>query len=249
MSGHNKWSKIRFKKAAQDQKRGKIFTKIIREITIAARMGGSDPNANSRLRLAIDKAFSNNMSKDTVKRAIQRGAGDSGGTLMEDILYEGYGPGGTAVLVKCLSDNRNRTVSDVRHAFTHAGGNLGTKGSVSYLFTEKGLITFPKGSNEDRITEIALESDAEDVIVNNDGTIEVTTTPENFSKTKALIEKNTLTPEYAEITMIPSNKVVLNKETSEKLLRMVDVLDELDDVQDIYTNADIPDDVLDEIEK
>ncbi|MBN1684768.1 MAG: YebC/PmpR family DNA-binding transcriptional regulator [Gammaproteobacteria bacterium] len=244
MSGHSKWANIKFRKAAQDQKRGKVFTKLIREITVAARMGGGDPSTNPRLRLAMDKALSDNMTKDTINRAIARGTGEGSEAAMEEIIYEGYGPGGTAVLVKCLTDNRNRTVAEVRHAFTKAGGNLGTSGSVSYLFTEQGFITFPKGSDEDKITHIALETNAEDVAVNEDGSIDVITAVSDFSNVKQAMEKAGLTPEHAEVTMIPSNKVLLNQETAEKFLRMVDALEELDDVQDVYSNADIPEEVI-----
>ena len=244
MSGHSKWANIKFRKATQDQKRGKIFTKFIREITIAARMGGGDADTNPRLRLAIDKALSNNMTKDAVKRAIDRGTGEGNDTVMDEIVYEGYGPSGVAILVKCLSDNRNRTVAEVRHAFTKAGGSLGTSGSVSYLFKERGLMTFPRGSDENKITEIALEANAEDVLVNEDGSIDVLALLNDFSKLEQAMKEAGLNPEYSEVMMIPSNKISLDQEAAEKLLRLIDSLHELDDVQDVYFNADIPETMI-----
>ncbi len=240
MAGHSKWANIQHRKGKQDAKRGKVFTKLIREITIAARMGGADPGANPRLRLVLDKAFGENMAKDTVERAIKRGAGGLEGENVEEIRYEGYGPAGVAVLVECMTDNRNRTVAEVRHAFTKCGGNLGTEGSVAYLFTKKGVVTFAPGADEDRIMELALEASAEDVANNDDGSIDVTTTPEEFNQLKETMLANKLEPAQAEITYVPANSVALDKETAEKMTRLIDMLEDLDDVQNVYSNADFP---------
>lgn len=237
MAGHSKWANIQHRKGAQDAKRAKVFTKLIREITVAARMGGGDPAANPRLRLAIDKALDGNMSKDTIERAIKKGAGGLEGADMEEIRYEGYGPSGVAVMVDCLSDNRNRTVSEVRHAFSKCGGNLGTDGSVAYLFSKKGVITFAPGSNEDQIMEVALEAGADDVVNNSDGSIDIFTTPENFATVKAFIEKQNLQPANAEVTVLPATYVDVADDVREKLDKLIDMLEDLDDVQDVYTNA------------
>lgn len=247
MSGHSKWANIRFRKGAQDKKRGKLFTKFIREITIAAKTGGGDPDANPRLRAAIDKSLSNNMTKDTIDRAIKRGAGGLEGNDLEEIRYEGYGPNGVAVMVDCLTDNRNRTVAEVRHSFTKCGGNLGTSGSVAYIFTQQGQITFAAGSDEDQIMEIALEAGAEDVLNNEDGSIDVITTAEQFIPVKEALQVKELQPEHAEVTMAPSTEIEVDAESAEKLMRMVDMLEDLDDVQNVYTNADISEAVLAEI--
>ncbi|HHH89242.1 MAG TPA: YebC/PmpR family DNA-binding transcriptional regulator [Aliiroseovarius sp.] len=244
MAGHSKWANIQHRKKAQDAKRGKLFTKLIREITVAARMGGPDPDSNPRLRAAIDKGLGSNMTKDTIERAIKRGAGASDGENYEEVRYEGYGPGGLAVMVDCLTDNRNRTVAEVRHAFTKAGGNLGTDGSVAYLFTKTGTLTFAPGSDEDRIMEVALEAGAEDVQSSEDGSIEVTTTPEEFMNVKDAMTAAGLEPEMAEITMTPSTTVDLDLESAEKVMRLVDTLEDLDDVQNVYTNADFSDEVM-----
>jgi len=244
MAGHSKWANIRFRKAGQDAKRGKIFTKFIREITVAARMGGADTDSNPRLRDAIDKALKANMKRDTVNNAVKRGAGGLDGDNMEVLTYEGYGPGGVAVLVNCLTDNKNRTVAEVRHAFSKAGGNLGTDGSVAYLFTKQGQLTFSKDSDEDKIMEVALEAGAEDIISHEDGSTDIITTPENFPTVKQALLDNKLNPEYDEISMNAAVQVPLDTETAEKLLRMIDMLEDLDDVQDVYFNGDIPDEVL-----
>lgn len=252
MAGHSKWANIKHKKAANDKKRAKVWTKIIREITVAAREGDtSDPNAHPRLRLAVDKALGANMPKDTIERACKRGAGETDGANYEEIRYEGYGPGGIAILADCMTDNRNRTVSEVRHAFTKAGGNLGTDGSVAYMFNKIGSIIYAAGdatdNNEDAIMEIALEAGAEDIVIDEDGSIEVITTPENFANTcKALNEAN-FEPMLAEITMRADILITVDADTAEKLLRLIDVLEDLDDVQDVYFNADIPDEVLEAI--
>ncbi len=244
MAGHSKWANIQHRKKAQDAKRGKLFTKLIREITVAARMGGPDPDSNPRLRAAIDKGLGSNMTKDTIERAIKRGAGASDGENYEEVRYEGYGPGGLAVMVDCLTDNRNRTVAEVRHAFTKAGGNRGADGSVAYLFTKTGTLTFAPGSDEDRIMEVALEAGAEDVQSSEDGSIEVTTTPEEFMNVKDAMTAAGLEPEMAEITMTPSTTVDLDLESAEKVMRLVDTLEDLDDVQNVYTNADFSDEVM-----
>ncbi len=245
MAGHSKWANIKHRKAAQDKKRGKIYTKLIREITVAARTGGGgDPAANPRLRLAVDKALGANMSKDTIDRAIKRGTGEGDDTNYEEVRYEGYGPGGTAVMVDCMTDNRKRTVSEVRHAFTKAGGNLGTDGSVAYLFNRIGLMTYPAGSDEDAIMESALEAGAEDVDTNEDGSIEVSTSYEDFIAVKDAMIAAGQTPEHAEIIEKPTTETVVSEEDAEKIMRLIDTLEELDDVQDVYTNADFSDEVL-----
>jgi YebC/PmpR family DNA-binding regulatory protein len=247
MSGHSKWANIQHRKSAQDKKRGKVFTKIIREITVAARKGG-DVNSNPRLRLAVDKALSQNMTKDTIDRAIKRGVGGVEGANFEDIVYEGYGPGGIAVLVECMTDNRNRTVSEVRYAFTKMGGGLGTTGSVSYLFSKKGQIIFPPGSDEDAIMEKAVDAGAEDVVVNDDQSIEILTLPEAFDTVKQAMLDANLDPVYAEVTMLPSSRVVLDKEAAEKALHLTDMLEDLDDVQSVYSNASISAEVFKDLE-
>ncbi len=248
MAGHSKWANIQHRKKAQDAKRGKLFTKLIREITVAARMGGGDPDANPRLRAAIDKALGANMTKDTIERAVKRGSGASEADNYEEIRYEGYGPSGVAVMVDCLTDNRNRTVSEVRHAFTKAGGNLGTDGSVAYLFTKVGTLTFPAGSDEDRIMEVALEAGADDVVTNDDGSIDVITTPEAFLDVKQAMLDAGLEPEMAEVTMQPSTTVDLDLENAQKVMRLVDTLEDLDDVQNVYTNADFSQEVMEQLQ-
>ena len=247
MAGHSKWANIKHRKAAQDAKRGKIFTKLIRELVVAAKMGGGDVASNPRLRAAVDKALSNNMTRDTVNRAIARGVGGDDDSNMETIVYEGYGPGGTAVMVECLSDNRNRTVSEVRHAFTKSGGNLGTDGSVSYLFTKKGVISYPAGLDEDTVMEAALEAGADDVVVNDDGSIDVFTSPEDFGSVKDALDAAGLEAEMAEVSLIPSTKAELDLETAPTLLRLIDMLEDCDDVQEVYHNGDISDEVADQL--
>lgn len=245
MAGHSKWANIKHRKAAQDKKRGKIYTKLIREITVAARSGGGgDPSANPRLRLAMDKALGANMSKDTIERAIKRGTGEDDDANYEEVRYEGYGPGGTAVMVDCMTDNRNRTVSEVRHAFTKSGGNLGTDGSVAYLFNRLGMLTYPAGSDEDAIMEAALEAGAEDVAANDDGSIEVLTGFEDFMAVKDAMEAAGLQPEHAEIIEKPTTDTVVSEEDAEKIMRLIDMLEDLDDVQEVHTNADFTEDVL-----
>jgi YebC/PmpR family DNA-binding regulatory protein len=247
MAGHSKWANIKHKKAANDKKRGKIWTKLIREITVAARMGGGEIDANPRLRLAVDKGIAANMPKDTIERAIKRGAGGAEGENYDEIRYEGYGPGGTAVIVDCMTDNRNRTASEVRHAFTKLGGNLGTDGSVAYLFSKQGVVSYAEGVNEDAIMEAALEAGAEDVISNDDGSIDVMTSPEDFSDVKDAMVSAGHEPDNAEVTFSASTAAELDQSDAEKLLRMVDMLEDLDDVQNVYTNAEISDEILDTI--
>jgi YebC/PmpR family DNA-binding regulatory protein len=247
MAGHSKWANIQYRKQAQDAKRGKVFTKLIREITVAARMGGAEPGTNPRLRTAIDKALTQNMTRDTIDRAIKRGAGGLDDSNVEEIRYEGYGPGGVAVLVDCMSDNRNRTVAEVRHAFSKFGGNLGTTGSVAYLFNKRGLLVFPKGSDENRIMEVALEVGADDITTNDDGSLQVLTTPEQFQAVRDAMQKVGLSPEQAEVTMVAATDVRLDQNNAETMLKLLDALEELDDVQEVYSNADIPEEILDKL--
>lgn len=247
MAGHSKWANIKHRKAAQDAKRGKIFTKLIRELVVAAKMGGADLDSNPRLRDAVSKALGQNMKKDTVENAIKRGAGADNNENYDEIRYEGYGPAGVAVLVDCLTDNRNRTVAEVRHAFTKAGGNLGTDGSVAYLFTKIGMLSFPAGSDEDAIMEAALEAGAEDIVTQEDGSIEVTTAWEEFTDVKEAMIGAGFEPEMAEITQKPSVSVDLGVEDAEKVLRLVDVLEDLDDVQSVHSNADFSDEVMEQL--
>ena len=240
MAGHSKWANIQHHKKAQDAKRGKLFTKLIREITVAAREG-SDPDANARLRAAVDKALSANMPKDTIERAAKRGAGELDGDSYVEVRYEGYGPGGAAVMIDCMTDNRNRTVSEIRHTFTKFNGNLGTSGSVAYLFSEAGVIRFTQDVDADRVMEIALDSGAEDVIDTEDGELEVITGVEGFVDSRQALEDAGLRPERAEVTMRASTEVALSVHDGETLLRLLNALDALDDVQNVYSNADIPD--------
>ncbi len=249
MSGHSKWANIRFRKAAQDAKRGKIFTKLIREITTAARMGGGDESSNPRLRSAVVAALAQNMTRDTIKRAIERGVGGGEGADLENITYEGYGVGGVAVMVECMTDNHNRTASDVRHAFTKFGGNLGTPGSVGYLFTRKGVISFAPDEDgkmdidEEKAMEIGLEAGADDIVTNDDGSIDVYTTPEAFADVVEAFEKNNFKPINAEVSMVPSTESALEGDQAVKCMRMIDALEDLDDVQNVYHNASFPDDL------
>lgn len=243
MAGHSKWANIQHHKKAQDAKRGKLFTKLIREITVAAREGG-DPDANARLRSAVDKALSANMPKDTIERATKRGAGELDGEAYMEVRYEGYGPGGAAVLIDCMTDNRNRTVSEIRHIFSKFNGNLGTSGSVAYLFSAAGVIRFPPDVDPDRVMEIALDSGAEDVVDTEDGGLEVVTRVEGFLGTRQALENSALVPEHAEVTMRASSEVVLCERDGEVMLRLLNALDALDDVQNVYSNADIPEAVF-----
>ena len=243
MAGHSKWANIKFRKAAQDAKRGKLFTKLIREITVSARQGGGDADANPRLRAAIDKALSNNMTRDTIERAVMRGTGEGDGVDIEEIRYEGYAPAGVAILVECATDNRNRTVGEVRHAFTKHGGNLGTDGSVAYLFSKVGTIVFEPGVDEEKVIEIAIESGADDVLTDDDGSIEVLTQPDVFSDVNEAIRAAELEPVDADIVQRPSTQVELEKDDALKVMTLIDALEDLDDVQDVFTNASFPDDM------
>lgn len=247
MAGHSKWANIKHKKAAVDKKRGKIWTKIIREITVAAREGKtSDPSAFPRLRLAVDKALAANMPKDTIEKACKRGSGELGAENIEEVRFEGYGAGGIAVLVDCETDNNNRTVSEVRHAFSKHGGNLGTSGSVAYMFQNLGIMTYAPDTDEDALMEAALEAGADDVINLDDGAIEVITTPENFGDIQNTLVEAGFTPDEAGVTMRADNLTALDEETAEKLQKMLDVLEDLDDVQEVFTNADLPEDDTDD---
>jgi YebC/PmpR family DNA-binding regulatory protein len=237
MAGHSKWANIKHRKAATDAKRGKIFSRLIREITVAAKLGGSDPSANPRLRLAVDKAMDNNIPKDTIERAAKRGAGETESVNYEQIRYEGYGVHGAAVMVDCLSDNRTRTVADVRHAFTKHGGNLGTDGSVSFLFKHCGQLVFAPGTDENRLMDVALEAGAEDIIDNDDGSIEVIAAPNDFVAVREALVKAGLKPDFAEVTMKPTTEVVLAGDEGLRMQKLLDDLESLDDVQDVYTNA------------
>jgi YebC/PmpR family DNA-binding regulatory protein len=248
MSGHSKWANIKHRKSRQDAKRGKIFTKLIRAITVAARTGGADIDSNSTLRLAVDKALAENMPRDTIDRAIKRGTGGAEGVNVEEIYYEAYGPSGVAILIECLTDNRNRTVAEVRHALTKHNGNLGTDGSVSYLFEKRGVITFAPDSDEDKIMEIAIDQGADDVIVNPDGSIDVYTTPENFTRIQdAIATEEVPPPENAEIAMVANTQLTIDHDTAEKLLHLIDTLEDLDDVQNVYYNADIPEEIIERV--
>ena len=237
MAGHSKWANIKHKKAATDAKRGKIFTRLIKEITVAAKMGGGDISCNPRLRLAVDKAYENNMPKDNVERAIKRGTGDLEGVNYEELRYEGYGPAGVAVMVDCLTDNKIRTVADVRHAFSKHGGNLGTDGSVAFLFKHCGQMLFAPGTDEDKLMEAALEAGAEDVITNDDGSIEVVTDPYEFAAVKEALVKAGLQPELGEVTMKPASENELTGDDAVKMQKLLDALESLDDVQEVYTTA------------
>ena len=243
MAGHSKWHNIQHRKGAQDAKRGKIFTKLIKEIVVAAKMGGDVIENNPSLRTVIDKALAANMKRDTIDNAIKRGAGDLDGVNYEEVRYEGYGLGGTAIMVDCLTDNRNRTVADVRHAFSKHGGSLGTDGSVSYMFSKQGFISFASG-DEDAIMEVAIESSADDVITNNDGSIDVMTSPDDFFSVKDAFIANNLNPEHFQITMEPANRIELNLEDAEKFMKLIDTLEDLDDTQEVYHNADISDEIM-----
>lgn len=244
MAGHSKWANIQHRKGAQDKKRGKIFTKLIREITSAARSGGPDPAMNARLRLAIDKARAGSLPRDTMERAIKRASGADDGAQFHAARYEGYGPGGAAVLVDCLTDNRNRTVAEVRHAFSKNGGNLGADGSVGYLFNQVGQIVFAPGVDEDRLMDAALEAGAEDVISHSDGSLEVLTAPPDFEAIRERLAKAGFTAAEAEVTQRASTVAALEGELAESMVKLLEALEDLDDVQNVYSNAEIPDDVL-----
>ncbi len=237
MAGHSKWANIKHRKAAADSKKGKVFTRLIKEITVAARMGGGDPDSNPRLRMMLDKARDANMTKDSVTRAIQRGTGELEGVDYEAIRYEGYGTGGAAVMVECLTDNRTRTVAEVRHAFAKHGGNMGADGAVAFLFKHCGQFVFAPGANEDQVMAAALDAGADDVVTNADDSVEVLCAPPDFDKVKAALEKSGLKPDAAEVTMKPLSETALAGADAEKMRGLLDALDELDDVQNVYTTA------------
>jgi YebC/PmpR family DNA-binding regulatory protein len=243
MAGHSKWANIQYRKGAQDKKRGKVFTKLIREITSAARSGGGDPTGNPSLRLAIDKAKAQSMPKDNIERAIKRGTGGMEGSY-EEVRYEGYGPGGVAVIVDCVTDNRKRTVSDVRHLFTKYGGNLGADGSVGYLFNHVGVLSYSPAAPEDRVLEVALEAGAEDVLTNDDGSIDVLTSPADFETIRDTLTAAQLAPEHAEVTMRSATSVQLDAENAASMVKLLEGLEDLDDVQNVYSNADISEEIL-----
>ncbi|HEY2336443.1 MAG TPA: YebC/PmpR family DNA-binding transcriptional regulator [Burkholderiales bacterium] len=239
MAGHSKWANIKHRKAAADAKKGKVFTRVIREITVAARAGGGDPDSNPRLRLSLEKAREANMTKDSVTRAIQRGTGELEGVSYDEVRYEGYGPGGAAVLLDCLTDNRTRTVAEVRHAFTKNGGNLGSDGSVAFLFKHVGQFVFAPGTSEEKLMEAALDAGAEDVAANDDGSIEVLSPPNDFHAVKAALEKAGFKPELAEVTMKPTGENALAGGDAARMRSLLDALEGLDDVQNVYTTAAI----------
>ncbi len=239
MAGHSKWANIQHRKGRQDEKRGKAWTRVIREIMVAARLGGGDPTANPRLRLAIEKAKAVNLPVETVKRNIDKATGNLEGVNYEEIRYEGYGIGGAAIIVDCMTDNRVRTVAEVRHAFSKYGGNLGTEGSVAFQFKHCGLLLFAPGTSEDKVMEVALEAGAEDVITGDDGSIEVLTAPPDFEAVKAALEAAGLKPELAEVTMRAENTIELAGDDAERMQKLLDVIEDLDDVQDLYHNASL----------
>ena len=244
MAGHSKWANIQHRKGRQDAKRGKLFSRLIREVTVSARLGGPDPDGNPRLRTAIDNALAGNMPKDTIERAVKRGAGGGDGESLEEVRYEGYGPGGVAVMVDCMTDNRNRTVAEVRHAFTKCGGNLGTDGSVAYLFTKVGLLSYPSGSDEDALLEAALEAGADDVAANDDGSVDVLTAPDDFIDVRDGLTETGHPPSAAEITMRAASGQTLDLHGAQTMVRLLDTLEDLNDVQKVYSNAEIPDEIL-----
>jgi YebC/PmpR family DNA-binding regulatory protein len=244
MAGHSKWANIKHRKARQDEKRGKLWTKLIREITVSARLGGGEPLDNPRLRAAMDKGLAANMPKDTIERAIARGVGGAEGADVEELTYEGYASGGVAVLVEVMTDNRNRTVAEVRHAFSRHGGNLGTDGSVAYLFSKQGVINFGPGADEERIMEVVLDAGAEDIESEDDGSIQVTTSWEALGEVVDALKRGGLEPDHAEVSMVPSTYVPCDEELADSVLRLIDALEELDDVQNVYSNADLPESAL-----
>ena len=243
MAGHSKWANIRHRKAGQDAKRGKIFTKIIRELTVAAKSGGGDVADNPSLRATVDKALAANMTRDTIDRAVARGAGTAESDSLEELTYEGYGPGGTAVLVETLTDNKNRTVAEVRHAFTKFGGTLGTSGSVAYIFERTGIISFREGSSEEKIMEVALDAGAHDIVTNEDGSIDVMTTLETFGSVQDALNNAGFKANSAEMTMLASTEADLDLSSAETLIQLIDLMEDLDDVQSVYHNANISDEI------
>ena len=245
MAGHSKWANIKHRKAAQDKKRGKLYTKLIREITVAARLGGGVVDDNPRLRAAVDKALAANMPKDTIDRAVQRGAGGGEGNDVEELVYEGYASGGVAILVEAITDNRNRTVAEVRHAFSKHGGNLGTDGSVAYLFTRIGVINYAPGQDEEQVMELALEAGADDIESDEEGGITVTTAWETLGQAVETLTAGGLPPDHSEVTMMASNSSECDLEQAQKVLKLIDVLEDLDDIQEVYSNGQFPDEAYD----
>ena len=244
MAGHSKWANIQHRKGAQDKKRGKLFTKLIREITVAAKMGGGDIDSNPRLRMAVDKAKGQSMPKDNIERAVKRGAGELDGADYLELRYEGYGPGGTAVMVDCLTDNKNRTVAEIRHAFTKYGGNLGADGSVNYLFNNVGQLVYEPGSDEDAIMEAAIDAGAEDVVVEDDGSIDVLTEPDAYEAVRDAMIAAGYKPQNTQLTMRASTSATLGVKEATSMVKMLELLEDLDDVQEVYSNADISQEVL-----
>jgi YebC/PmpR family DNA-binding regulatory protein len=249
MAGHSKWANIQHRKGSQDAKRGKLFTKFIREISVAAKEGGSDPVNNPRLRTAIDKALSGNMTRDVIERATKRGAGELEGVTYEEIRYEGYGPSGIAIMLDCLTDNRNRTVAEVRNVFSKRGGNMGTDGSVAYLFNKKGIISLPNGTDEDVVMEVALEAGAEDIVTNDDSSVDVFTSPEDFDAVKEALIVAELVPVSADVTMHPELTTSLDVDDARKAMAMIEAFEDLDDVQNVYSNADFSDEVMAQLDE
>jgi YebC/PmpR family DNA-binding regulatory protein len=240
MAGHSKWANIKHRKAAQDAKRGKVFTKHIREITVASREGGGDPDMNPALRIAVDKALGANMTRDTIERAIKRGTGDLDGVSYEDIRYEGYAPSGIAVLVECSTDNKNRTVAEVRHAFSKYNGNMGTEGSVAYMFEKLGVILMASGADEEAVMEVVLDAGAEDIVTHDDGSVEITCPAENYIAVVSALNDAEMAIESSEVEQRAANEIPLSESDGEKVMKLVDALEDLDDVQDVFTNADFP---------
>ncbi len=249
MAGHSKWANIQHRKGAQDAKRGKLFTKFIREISVAAKEGGSDPINNPRLRTAIDKALSGNMTRDVIERATKRGAGELEGVTYEEIRYEGYGPSGIAIMLDCLTDNKNRTVAEVRNVFSKRGGNMGTDGSVAYLFNKKGIISLPAGTDEDAVMEVALDAGAEDIVTNDDSSVDVFTSSEDFDAVKEALIVAELVPVSAEVTMHPETTASLDVNDARKAMAMIEAFEDLDDVQNVYSNADFSDEVMAQLDE
>ena len=248
MAGHSKWANIKHRKGRQDEKRQKVFSKLIRELTVAAKLGGAEPGDNPRLRLALDKALGANMPKDTIERAIARGSGDQEAENLEETIYEGYGPNGVAIIVETLTDNKNRTVAEVRHAFTKSGGNLGTNGSVAYLFEKKGLIRVESGQNEDLVMELAIDTGAEDIEVNKDASISITSSPIDFENIKTVLADKGIIIEDSEISFIPENTVKADLDTSLKVFKLLESLEDLDDTQTVTSNVDFSDEMLEHLD-
>ena len=248
MAGHSKWANIKHRKGRQDAKRGKIFSVLIRELTVAAKLAGGEPDDNPRLRTAIDKALGANMTKDTIERAVQRGAGGVDGENLEEVSFEGYGPGGIAILVESMTDNNNRTVAEVRHAFTKTGGNLGTTGSVSYLFIKKGIIQIGSSQDEEIIIELAIDSGAEDIEVSNEGLISVSTAPEEYENVRKALTGNSIELVNSEISLVPEITVSLDLDTSLKVFKLLETLEDLDDTQSVHSNADFTDEMMEHLD-